>query len=137
MSFPDGAAAVRHTDLAVETSIQGNVGCLVNFNGGTPVDAADTFTETYATAARTIPAATYSVYTVTTVATAVTKTNSSPYGFSSGDADKVVTALAAIPTDLAGMQVEIAALAADVLALKKLIVALVQDGKANGLIKTA
>lgn len=84
-------------------------------------------TQTYATAAATVPNATYADYTVTTVATAVAKTNSTPYGFSSGDADKVVTALGAIPTDLAGLNTAIVALAADVLALKKVVNQIVDD----------
>lgn len=90
-------------------------------------------TQTYATTTATVPAVTYVVYAVTTVATSVAKTNSSPYGFSSGDADKVVTALGAIPTDLAGMQVEIAAIAADNLANRKLINQIVDDLQAFGI----
>lgn len=118
---------------AIETSGTGNFGVL-KVAGLTQLGAAKTtYTQTYTTTASTVPDATYAVYTVTTVATSVAKTNSSPYGFSTGDADKVVTALGAIPTDLAGMQVEIAALAADVLALKKVITQMIDDLQLQGL----
>lgn len=71
------------------------------------------YTQTYSTAARTVPNAT-AVAVVTTAAT-----NSSPYGFAQAQAD-------AIP-------VAINALEADVLALKKVITALIDDLQAVGI----
>ena len=100
---------------------------------GDSVFGGATFTQTYATTTATVPTVTYSVYTVTAVATVVVKTNTSPYGFSTGDADKVVTWVSAVPTDLAGIQVEVAANAADNLADRKLINALINACRANGI----
>lgn len=119
-------------DVAAEDDATGKFGW-----GVTPVGKRTTFTETYNTAHRTLSNATYAAVTITTVATSVAKTNSSPYGFSTGDADKVVTALGAIPTDLAALNTALAALAADVLQLKKNLVAVVQDQKALGFVKAA
>ena len=89
---------------------------VANFGMGskTPVGAATTYTQTYNTAARTIPAAT-AAGVVTTGSTITT-----PYGYvGAAQAD-------AIP-------VAINALEADVLALKKVVVAIVQDITAVGI----
>ena len=85
------------------------------------------YTQTYSTTQTTVPNATYAAPTITVVATSVAKTNSSPYGFSSGDADKVVTLCAAVPSDLASLNTQLVALAADVLALKKVISSIIDD----------
>jgi hypothetical protein len=93
-----------------------------------------TYTQTYSTAASTVPAATYAAPTVTGVATTnVTKTNSSPYGFSSSDADAVVTFLGAAPAAILSLNTQLVALAADVLALKKVITNIIDDMQALGL----
>ena len=116
--------------------VQDTVIPVTNYESSTPLvtaDASKVFTQTYSTTTATVPAVTYSVYVVTTVATSVAKTNSSPYGFSSGDADKVVTLVGAVPTDLAGIQVEVAANAADILVNRKLINLLIDALQANGL----
>ncbi len=87
-----------------------------------------TYTQTYATASATVANATYVAPTVTGVATTtVTKTNSSPYGFSSGDADAVVTFLGAAPAAILSLNTQLVALAADVLQLKKNVTQLIDD----------
>ncbi len=91
-------------------------------------------TQTYLTTAAVVPNATYAAPTVTGVATTtVTKTNSSPYGFSSGDADAVVTFLGAAPAAILSLNTQLVALAADVLALKKIINQIVDDLQAYGI----
>ena len=72
------------------------------------------YTKTYNTPARTIPAATAAAVATTA------STNTSPYGYSQAQADGIVTA--------------VNALEADVLALRKVVVALVTDLEALGLV---
>lgn len=89
---------------------------------GSSLAPGSAYTQTYATAARTVPAAvTQTVVTGDTV----TKTNTTPYGFSSTDADKIVTFYAAA-------QVDFAAIIADLLAQKKVLNALIDDLQALG-----
>lgn len=138
MTFPNGAAAVRHTDVAVERTLECDVGAVIHFNGGTPVDAADTFTETYNTPHRTLATATYAAPSVTSTAVATTAaTNSSPFGYAEAQANALVACANANKVDIAATNTALAALAADVLQLKKNVVALVQDLKACGLQKTS
>ncbi len=105
------------------------------------------YTETYATDAQTIPAATYAApavtyaapavtaaATVTNTATAtatVTKTNSSPYGFSTGDADIVVAQLAAHAVDIAAHKVQMDKIAVDALATNAKLAAAATDAAAD------
>ncbi len=121
-----------------------DVGGTLNVQTGITVDgaalastvplAATAITQTYSTAAATVPNATYAAPTVTGVATTtVTKTNSSPYGFSSGDADAVVTFLGAAPAAILSLNTQLVALAADVLALKKIINQIVDDLQVAGI----
>lgn len=70
------------------------------------------YTQTYSTAARTVPNATAAAV-VTTAAT-----NVAPYGYSQAQADALVTAVNAAQDDI--------------LALKKLINALIDDSQALG-----
>jgi len=86
----------------------------VSLYGVTPVVQADAYTQTYSTAARTVPDATVAAVD-TTAATAT-----SPYGYAGAAQAN------AIP-------VAINALAADVLALKKVITALVDDLQGVGI----
>ena len=109
------------TTLGGNLAVTGEVG----LNGKTPVGLATTYTQTYSTAARVIPAATFSPYTQTSSNTGVT--NSSAYGFTTA------AELEYLVTDIAGIITQEAALAADALALKKLIVAIVQDITAVGI----
>lgn len=155
MTFPAGAAAVRHTDVAVERTLECDAGTVFHFNGGTPVDAADVFTETYSTAHRTLSNATYSApsqsaNTLVLTATAIAGKTASLTLSDSGTADAAAvadslnqaqkdlgTAINTLNTNLAAAVTQLAALAADVLQLKKNVVAIVQDLKACGLQKTS
>lgn len=79
------------------------------------VQQQSTYTQTYSTAAKTVPAATF-VAPVTTSAT-----NSSPYGYATAaQADAIVTGAIAN--------------AADILALKKVVNSLIDDLQALGLV---
>ncbi len=92
-----------------------------------------TYTQTYSTVDSTVAAATYAAPTVTGVATTtVTKTNSSPYGFSSGDADAVVTFLGAAPAAILSLNTQLVALAADVLQIKKVLGRVIDDLQSLG-----
>jgi hypothetical protein len=142
MSYPNGARAVIHQDLAVDRTLECKAGAVLHFNGGTPVDAADTYTETYSTAARTIPAATVAAPTaaVLTATNIAAKTPAALLTQSTGTAptESDFNQLAMdLGTLVNSQRTQIVALTADVLALKKLIVALVQDLKAVGLIATS
>lgn len=127
-----GDKAVAKTLADKIDSLSDNTSTTFAVFGVTPVVRAAAYTQTYATAARTVPNATYSAVTIGTVATSVAKTNSSPYGFSSGDADKVVTFCGAVPTDLTALNVALAALAADVILIKQVVGALIDDLQGYG-----
>lgn len=139
MSYPNGAAAVIHTDLAVDRTFECKAGALIHFNGGTPVVAATTYVETYSTPARTIPAATYVDPTATITAVAPAGgTGAAAGGWdTAGHRDTAITTINELKTLAESLKTQIIALGADVLAHKKLIVALVQDLKLCGLIATS
>lgn len=86
----------------------------IGFLGATPVAKPTAYTQTYSTAARTVPVATQ-------VAVVTTAASTSAYGFTQAQAD-------AIP-------VAINAAAADILALKKVVTALIDDFQAFGLLQ--
>lgn len=116
-------------DVAAEDDASGKFGW-----GVTPVGKRTTYTETYNTPARTIPAATASTLVLT-------GTNIAAKTASLTLTDAVNTNAGTVATSLDQAQKDIGTalnlVSADVLALKKLVVALVQDMKALGFVKAA
>ena len=102
---------------------------------GAPTSA---YTQTYSTAAKTVPNATVAAQS-DTVGAAVASTGAtavSPYGYTEAQANAIVANVNTLKTDAAAHTTAITAinaLAADVLALKKVITAIIDDGQTLGL----
>ncbi len=99
--------------------------------GKAAVGMATTYTQTYSTAARVIPAATATAVTATSSQNGTTAAVDLPTSEALANALKI--SYNAAQVDIAALCVSNTALIADVLALKKLIVALVQDITAVGI----
>ena len=99
---------------------------------GAPTGA---YTQTYSTAAKTVPNATVTAQsdTVGAAVASTGATNVTPYGYAEAQANAIVANVNTLKTDAAAHTTAINALAADVLALKKVITALIDDGQTLGL----
>ena len=90
---------------------------------------ATAYTQTYSTAAATVPNATYAAPTVT-VGSAIAAFTDPP---SAAEMATLRTFVNALKTDDASLVTQLTALAADVLALKKVITQIVDDLQATGI----
>ena len=122
--------AVRHSAIQCDLELYMPTTCAFGW-GVTPRAASDrtTYTQTYTTAATTVPNATYAAPTVT-VGTAIGAFTDPP---SAAEMALLRTFVNALKTDNAAALVSLAALAVDVLELKKLINKLIDDAQAEGL----
>jgi hypothetical protein len=88
-----------------------------------------TYTQTYSTAATTVPDATYAAPTVT-VGSAIAAFTDPP---SAAEMSTLRTFVNALKTDDASLVTQLVALAADVLAIKKVVTKIIDDLQATGI----
>jgi hypothetical protein len=97
-------------------------------------DASVIFTQTYSTAALTVPTVTYTAPAVTAVAAPAGGTGATAGGWdTAANRDLAIASITATETDLLATNVSLAALAADNLVNRKLINSIIDAMQANGL----
>lgn len=106
-----------------------------NADGEIQLRGGGSYTQTYSTAARTVPNATYVAVTETVAAVAPAGgTGATAGGWdTSGHRDTAITTINECKALAEALKTQQAALAADVLAIRKVLTAIIDDGQAAGL----